>query len=278
MIHLPPLPPFVLGLSDQEHHEVEVAASGWAGPSDCNICSGSRSFRWYAYESVEWMSNRSMDPLVIREYECPCAEQWLLHRHLLGRGILRDYQTLSLRDFESRDKQDVAIGYIGEIDLNIRYGVGMLLTGSHGTGKSMLSALVVKAATSRNVSAYYTTFGSMIETYVQTKFSAEDRNRLKAKLKAAKLLVIDELGNELKMKWERDVSNEAKALLDDVLRFRNGNKLCTFVTTNLDMAQIAKLYGSNVESLLTTFDHNEFRGDDFRVNTTARLKSWRLLL
>lgn len=255
-----------MGLLDHQSEEVDILGGNiWQDTKRCRTCMGTGTFRWWTYEAVE---HSDFDSNPIGEYECPCIDQLCLHRFLLYRGIDLQYQRASFRDFRSVELRDIALKYIEEMDDNIHYGSGMLLTGTHGTGKSMIAAMVAKALIAQQKDVYFITFNNMVSIYIQAKFSKERRDAMKSRFQGVELLVIDDIGQEEKQNFQELVTGQARAILDEVLRARQG--LCTFVTTNLPVGKIVEHYGTNVGSLLSQFDRQELYAEDFRKKLTAR--------
>ncbi len=258
--HLRENPTWLTGLLNHEADEVDILDNGvWPSPSKCPICWGSGTFRWYAYEAID---AAGVPPMEVVEFECPCVEQWMLHRFFSYCGLSLLYQRLSIRDFSSSEVQDLAIKYIAQVGEYIRYGQGMFLVGSHGTGKSMIAALVTKAAIYYRFSAYFITFNDLVNVYIQTKFSPEKREEMKRRFLGVNLLVIDDVGQEETQNVQQRKTSQARAILDEVLRGRQG--LCTFVTSNFPKNTLAEHYGQNVVSLLSELDKKELYSTDFR--------------
>jgi DNA replication protein DnaC len=127
-----------------------------------------------------------------------------------------------------------------------------------------------KAAIRYNIRSYYTTFATMIETFILTKFKDEERRNMNRLFESVDLLVIDDVGNEFRQSFgkQQEVTAEARGLLDSVLRARRGRS--TFLTTNKGMDGLKLHYGSNVVSLLSQFDCRSYEGDDFRESKKNR--------
>ena len=101
----------------------------------------------------------------------------------------------------------------------------LLIAGGYGSGKTHLAAAVTQALTDRGISVL---FGTSVEHFDKIKedFDNTGINRYVAKMKAANVLVIDDLGKEKKSDWTKQV-------LFDVVNFRYEHKLPIIITTNL---------------------------------------------
>lgn len=271
-LHLPDLPPFVVGLRNQEAEEVSKFMDGkWASPSNCWVCGNTTTFRWYVYESEEWRKKKTAELKKVEEYSCPCVDQWVLSRYLQARGIRADCQTSSILDVIDPQTQKIAVDYIYYLDKKLKYGEGMMLQGPPGTGKSLIAGLIAKAVASKNRSCYLATFSDVVSNFITSKFSAEQRDILASKLKGVDLLVLDQVGAEYKG-YQGNVTNEAQGLMSDVLRDRHSRSLATIVTTNLYTDNIKAAYGASVVSLLGELTTHRLDGMDMRDAKGARRK------
>lgn len=101
----------------------------------------------------------------------------------------------------------------------------LLIAGGYGSGKTHLAAAVTQALTDRGISVL---FGTAIEHFdrIRDDFEHTGLNKYIAKMKAANVLVIDDLGKEKKSDWTKQV-------LFDVVNYRYEHKLPIIITTNL---------------------------------------------
>ena len=101
----------------------------------------------------------------------------------------------------------------------------LLIAGGYGSGKTHLAAAVTQALTDRGISVL---FGTAIEHFdrIRDDFEHTGLNKHIAKMKAANVLVIDDLGKEKKSDWTKQV-------LFDVVNYRYEHKLPIIITTNL---------------------------------------------
>lgn len=126
-----------------------------------------------------------------------------------------------------RDKEafDACSRYARDEKLMDRKLNSLLIAGGYGSGKTHLAAAVTKALTERGIRVL---FGTAIEHFdkIRDDFEHTGLNRHLAKMKAANVLVIDDLGKEKKSDW-------TKQTLFDVVNYRYEHKLPIIITTNL---------------------------------------------
>jgi DNA replication protein DnaC len=204
-------------------------------------------------------------------FDCPCEDQWESLRYMMGAGVGLHDQKLSLSDLVSDEPRQALWRYSEHFKEYIRAGTGMLMYGSNGNGKTMAAVLLAKDLLSQGVKAYFTTYAQLIQTAFASYQSEEAKEWYYQKVRGAHLLVIDDVGKELRMGMQRDISNVAVHLIDDVLRHRYSAGLPTVVTTNELLVGLAAGYGSGVLSLMSenmiTFN---FTGGDWRTKARAR--------
>lgn len=233
-------------------------------PAKCKTCRGKKTFRWYSPD----------DPTQVVDYDCNCVDQFFLHRWLLNAGIDLAYQRMSWRDATGVPKSVVKEikGYIIDADRLVPAGIGLLMLGQPGTGKTMLSTLILKDLISQGYKGYFTTFHNMLDRFTEGWSSVENKVWFDGKVRNAGVLVIDDMGREHKGRIDIAIST-----LDHVLRARVASARPTILTSNLSTEQISELYTRNALSLLSESSITlNFLGEDFRpTQKTTRIEEAR---
>lgn len=232
-------------------------------PERCVTCEGTGSFRWYGAKVGE-------GPPPVVTYECSCTDQWVLHTYLLNANIGDAYQRLSWGDVATEQGAlDKVADYLEHASSYVRAGVGLILYGGVGTGKTMLATLVLKQLLAQGYDGYFTTFSEMIDTYTGGWNDPEERAWFHRRIKNAEVLVLDDIGREYQ---GRTKSGLPESTFDEVLRHRVAAATPTIITTNLDLTKLQEGYGGNVMSLLHERSSTyRFTGEDFRDNARTRL-------
>lgn len=254
MRKLPPNPPTIRALTDGER---ELLISFYPdlqkSLSDCRTCRGRKSFRWL----------HDGEPT---EFECDCVGQFRLHRYLLHLGIDYSYQRLSWDDAEHVEKAalDKVFDYADHADGYINAGIGLVLHGTMGSGKTLVTTLLLRRMAKDGHDVYFTTFQHLIDCYTGGWRDEEKKAWFDRRIRNAGALGIDDLGRENKNRIE-----VVEAMLDEVLRSRVSAARPTIITTNKTLNELKSIYRSNVMSLLaeSSIEH-EFSGEDYR--TTAK--------
>lgn len=256
MHELPALPSSVRVLRTDESDRLKALYTDLpATPANCVTCKGRGSFRWnFEGEPADW--------------KCPCDDQFLLHRYLLNAGIEKHYQRLFWDDATGvrEDVLDVVQDYIDNVEAYVASGLGLLLWGRVGTGKTLLATLLMKAILERGVDGYFATFHTLIDLFTEGWNKDEHKAWFDRRLRNAGLLVIDDIGREYGGR-----NAVAETVLDHVLRTRVAADRPTIITTNKAPTELGALYSGNALSLLSESAITyEFVGADYRPEHLSR--------
>jgi DNA replication protein DnaC len=243
---LPPLPEGMIGrtLTDEQYKWLcrKYGNALSKGPEDCPTCRGTKTFVHASDGEV---------------YECSCRDQWLLHLTFAYAGIDRRYQQYTWQDTEnvSDDALRLAKDYVAFLDGFIDRGIGLILYGEQrGTGKTLLTSLILKSAIAQNHSAVFVTHNDLLDMYGDTFYDKKQRAEFDQRIRYVDLLAIDDIGREHKNRSEM-----ADSALDSLLRSRVAGMRPTIITTNIEVGEVknddegtplARRYSENIVSLL----------------------------
>lgn len=199
---------------------------------------------------------------------CDCEEQLQLHKHYLRAGIGVAYQRLSWDDYEGDPVlRQVIDRYLEGHENFVARGVGLILHGSFGTGKTFAATMLLKDLVKLGYDCYSTTFASMIEMFTAGWRSDADRRYFQEKVVLSDVLLLDDLGKELRRK-----NGLSESTFDDVLRRRVQDGRPTFLTTNMTRRELSEGYGGAILSLLREVSiAHEVSGVDYRTSANARM-------
>lgn len=201
------------------------------------------------------------------EYECDCQLQLQLLKHYTNAGIGLAYQRLDWDDFEGDPGAlNMVEQFWKQRKLFFQKGLGLMFQGDYGTGKTMLQALLAKDLVKSGYSVYMTKATAMLDQFTSGWRSDEERVFFQKKVKGSQVLVLDDLGKEM-----RSTSNLAQSTFDDVLRSRVQEGKSTLVTTNLTSEEIDSGYGGAILSMLREISaFYRVEGADFREKSSKR--------
>jgi DNA replication protein DnaC len=202
-----------------------------------------------------------------QQHDCGCMMQRQLYKHYLNAGIGVTYQRLDFADYEGdRDVLQSLAKYVENYDRYASRGIGLLLTGPFGTGKTMIANLVLKEFVKQGYRCFATTFAQTIDMLTASWKSPEDRRYFQRRFVDSEILLLDDVGRELRSK-----SNLTESTFDNILRTRVQEGRPTFITTNMSPEELGEGYGAAILSLLK--EHSivcEMSGEDFRSKSNAR--------
>lgn len=243
---LPRLPDAVRTLRDDESKYLLHQFPGLPKSlKDCPTCQGMKEFRWYEDNGFGYGK--------VVTYECPCADQIRLHKFFLHAGLGHSYQVLSMTDVADGvyENNSEAMEAIADYWKNSMYylarGFGLMLYGTSGTGKTLLSSLLLKRLLTygRGLDGYFTTFTDLLDRYAGGWSDKDMAAWFERRIVNAEVLVIDDIGKEYSGRL--GMSSNA---LDTVLRTRVQHDRPTIFTTNLSIAEFRKTYAGSTWSLL----------------------------
>ena len=190
-----------------------------------------------------------------------------LHKHYLHAGIGIVYQRLSWDDFEGSDSlRTMAEAYLKKASGYVNNGVSIILYGDLGVGKTMALTLLLKDLVKAGYDCYSTTFTSMIDMFTAGWKSREDQKLYQRRVTQSQILLLDDLGKEMKTSTKLSEST-----FDSLLRTRVQNARPIFLTTNMTLEDMKAGYGNAVFSLM---QENAIMlsvaGDDFRPKARQR--------
>jgi len=196
------------------------------------------------------------------EHTCgECKVQLQLYKHYLNAGIGYTYQRLNWDDFHGDSKAlKLSQSYLSNHKDMVRAGMGVMMHGSWGTGKTLIAALMAKELVKLGYTVYFATFTQMVDEFTRGWGSNEDKARFEAKVVKSDVFILDDVGKEFRTK-----NNLSEATFDHVLRQRALDNRPTFMTTNMTMEELQTGYGSAIFSLLKErmIVHNMV-GSDYR--------------
>lgn len=260
---LPTLPSTIGMLSDSESEILnERFSSAKTTVANCITCGGRRTFEWFA-------PNQRTEVVT---YDCSCRDQYQLSRWLWHSGIGLRYQRLGWADLTRPDFLGFPVyaDYLANAPAYVRVGLGLVVFGPRGTGKTMIGNLVLKDLIGKGFSCYATTFTAMIDSYAKGWKSEEKSLWFDQRLRNSQVLMIDDLGRER----NKGGGTVGESMLEEVIRHRVACQMPTIFTTNLNPTEPTSLeaaYGGHTISLLSECSFMcEVDGIDVRQSMLAR--------
>jgi len=133
--------------------------------------------------------------------------------------------------------------YIEAIVRNLHDGVGLLLWGPMGHGKTHLACSVLKKGIAHNAYGLYVEASQVAKAVIEKTPGLFEGQTLQERLETVDLLVIDDLGSE-------HTSTFDKRCVENLMRFRVTRKKSTVLTTNLTLEELGTVYGRGLATVL----------------------------
>jgi DNA replication protein DnaC len=154
--------------------------------------------------------------------------------------------------------------YAATMRVQRRNGVGMMLVGPNGVGKTCLAAHYVKVYRSHGQSAMYARSSELIESSSKKIEVMGGDYDMWSFAQVCDVLLWDDLGKE-----HRPTSGYGAGLaerkVEDLLRARYDRRLVTFVTSNMSTSELAETYKRSTMSIMkATMLKIHQDGDDLR--------------
>jgi DNA replication protein DnaC len=214
-------------------NELQEAVTG------CQICGG----KGY----LETAFHPGLGDLPSKTERCSCLHALLFGRALLAAGVPDEFlKTLDLEPRQNEDVAEVIREYCERFSAARKHGLGLILTGPLGVGKTMFGTQIVARALKAGFSAGYTTFPELL---IQIKRGWTDpavKERVYL-LSLVDFLFLDEVGSEYKRIDDTYVSTEIAVLF----RTRRSRNLPILIGTNLSVPDLGDEYGEHGKILFS---------------------------
>lgn len=222
----------------------------------CEKCDGTG----HIYDDVTWDDDDELIPMKHSNI-CVCKKTALFRMSLHEAGLPREFWQADEIDPELNRDQFATVGeYNDRIKQARRHGLGLLLSGKNGAGKTTCAARVVIAATRIGYSTAYVNFPHLVDGW-RRAWKERDLAKYLDERVCADFLVLDEIGKEHVTNDETFVTSK----LDGILRMRRGDMFPTILVTNLEPRELIERYGASMASLLSDrYKTLRFKPGDFR--------------
>lgn len=162
-------------------------------------------------------------------------------------NIPEDYWRVGLEKVSPDQTKKMVTKYLVDIIDALEHGIGMIINGEYGSGKTSIAILCLKQARRNGGTGLYLTAAEYLRDVFQ-RVRFDDTLSTERRAAQVDLLVIDDLGKEaVNFANEKDAS---AAMFVSLVKERASKNLSTIVTTNLLLADMGKFYG---ESFIESF-------------------------
>lgn len=166
--------------------------------------------------------------------------------------------TIDTLNLES-DEYKPVISFAKNIKHRLDNGLGLILKGPVGTGKTCAAIALMRVALDNKLSCYFIPMMSLLDK-IMTLRDKDEAYNFEQRLRTTKLLVLDDLGGEYSGK-----SDWVKSKIAAIIGERYDRKLSTIITTNLTIGQLKAEYDERmIDRLKSTNQLVTLGGDSLR--------------
>lgn len=145
--------------------------------------------------------------------------------------------------------------YAEDFDEYKKDGIGLILKGSVGTGKTALAVAILQKVIRSYGSGYFIPMASLMDRLLSmSKGDKDEFDRFEKRVRNTPLLVLDDLGAEYENNWVRNK-------VDSIITERTNRQMPTIITTNLKANELMTGYQ------LRTYDR--LKGTSLILNFTG---------
>lgn len=203
----------------------------------------------------------------MQDGEQPQFRRELTQDDLVRARIPSRYWTVNLAGVQAQVRE-IADRYLKEIEQMHDKGVGLLLWGANGVGKTSLSVVIGKEYRRRGHSLMFLESAELKGAIIHNE-AFDDEQTLWDRAKSVDVLIIDDLG-----KGVQDNTGFGARVLDELVRHRNANKRVTFITTNMTLKALEDdLKASTMHSLKECIYPVRVSGEDLRERAKQEIGS-----
>lgn len=157
--------------------------------------------------------------------------------------------------------------YIENLDTMLHRGIGLLLWGGNGRGKTSAAVCIAKEIRQTGAPVLFVTAEQLRQGKIDGEMFNAD-STLWERATEVDCLVLDELGKEYRGK-----TDHTERLMDRLFRIRAGARLVTIVTTNVVLQDLKKHYNPSMLMLFQEILHPvRVDGPDMRAEKRDEIK------
>lgn len=201
----------------------------------------------------------------------PLLEVDLLRMGLPRRLWKSRFDTIPNRSDEGKSPQVVIGEYIHRLDEMLDGGIGLLLWGEKGRGKSSASAVIAKETRRRGHTVLYIESEALV-TSIRMRLTFDEAESVEERARSVDLLVLDDFGKEY-----RDEGGMNEKKLESLIRGRVAAERTTILSSNMTLDDLRATYKDTLVDVMgeavvpVKFSGTNFR-DDVRKELVELLK------
>lgn len=181
-------------------------------------------------------------------------------------GIYKRFQNVELETMniaaENANAFEVIKEYASNVVENLNQGLGLIIKGPVGTGKTTAAIAIMKEAIKHKKSPYFISIISLLDKLMSFR-DQEERYEFEQRIQNCPLLVLDDLGGEYIGKNKED-SWMLKRIMS-IIAERHQRSKSIIITTNLPIKELAERYDQRaIDRIRSTNQIITLLGDSLR--------------
>lgn len=218
--------------------------------------------------------DRDTKTIWTKTIECRCLKKFRRFKEYYKAKLPETYWRLDEKNFKGdKSALKIIMRYCENLDSAIAHGLGVLMWGTNGNGKTTMSGIIAKHALKKGYTVYYLTLQSMLNMIMASFGSDNETEKIRNLIMGVDILIVDEIGKEHIKKNESTGTVFGLSEFEQLLRSREGNKKILIGVTNLRPQQLDTKYGESIASLFKgMLKAIEVSGADMR--RTVKSTSW----
>jgi DNA replication protein DnaC len=183
------------------------------------------------------------------DLKCGCNKKFRIAVGKYEACIPRDFVDIDPKTIKRNKNvfKNIILKYVESINLALKHGYGLLLTGDNGTGKTYFMSYISNKAVESGRTVYYTTL-LQLEYLIKCGFSDKEVSNRLSWMLTSDFLILDEVGKEKQTNNKRSYMDTQ---VERILRQRYDNNFPVLMGTNLSIDGLKKAYGSTIGSMIT---------------------------
>jgi len=165
--------------------------------------------------------------------------------HMEFMNFGKRYWDVDLLKLTPRQLEEIS-PYLQRLEQNLSDGVGVVLSGLNGVGKTYLAALLTKCAWQFcDFPGLLVSADELKDAWIEDYIIGSDGETLLQRVSRMPFLVVDDIGKE-----HRTASGFSESKFGSLLRKRVRDKKVTVLTTNLNEDEFRNVYGGSIAGLV----------------------------
>lgn len=180
-------------------------------------------------------------------------------------NVPREFWRVKVKHIQDPKVRTAVVRYLKRMDEMFKRGVGLLLCGEPGVGKTAAAIVIAKEVRSYSYSVFFTSVWEMRES-LKSRINFDDDNSFTDKARDSDFLVLDNVKPEDSKEPFLNLRS-----IEDLITFRCSQSRPTFITTRVPVGRLEKELPGVLDACMGKVIEVDLTGKDLRDRTHADL-------